>query len=106
MKKNNSTVEKVHADLDIDEHLKMQEKGWAIPDVGMLCMFVFILSAALGRYGDGIVSNQSLTKNEASIEYDRFFRFEAKMDFKVKATGVENTRISFPAEYLSHFEMA
>jgi hypothetical protein len=106
MKKNNSTVEKVHADLDIDEHLKMQEKGWQVQAVGILCMFVFILSAALGLYGDGIVSNQNLNKNEASIEYDRFFRFEAKMNFKVKATGIGNTSISFPTKYLNHFEIS
>lgn len=106
MKKNNSTVEKVHADLNIDEHLKMQEKGWQIQAVGMLCMFVFILSAALGLYGDGIVSHQNLNKNEANIEYDRFFRFEAKMDFKVKTTSVGNTSISFPTEYLNSFEIS
>jgi hypothetical protein len=106
MKKNKSDVEEVKFDLDMNEHLAMQEKGWKVQTIGILCMFAFILSAAFGLYGDGIASKRNLQKNQVNIEYDRFFRFEAKMDFKIKATSVENTTISFPARYLSYFEIS
>src|SRR5688572_9383319 len=106
MKKNKSEIEEVEIDLDIDEHLAMQKKGWVLQRVGILCIFAFILSAGVGLYGDGLVSNQNKTEAQSSIEYERFFRYEAKMDFKVKATNPKNTTISFPASYLNHFEIS
>jgi hypothetical protein len=106
MKKNNSAVEKVRVDLDIDEHIKMQEKGWLLQTVGIYFIFAFVLSAALGLYGNGITSKRNLNKNEAAIEYERFFRAEAKMDLKIKTTSAQNVTVSFPARYLNHFEIA
>ena len=105
MKKNNSNVEKVEADLDINEHLTMQQKGWKFQAIGIGCIFVFIFSAAIGLYGDGIASKRYLKKNKVSIEYDRYLRFEAKMDFKVTATNAQDFTVAFPAKYLSHFEI-
>jgi hypothetical protein len=105
MKKNNSKVEKVEVDLDINEHLTMQEKGWKIQAVGMGCILVFILSAALGLYGDGIASKRYLSNDEVRIQFSRYFRFEAKMDFKIAANDVQDLTVAFPVKYLNHFEI-
>ena len=106
MKKDNFGIEKVRVDLDIDEHLSMQENGWKFQAVGMYLILVFVLSAAFGLYGDGVTSKRNLTKPEAAIEYDRFYRLQAKMHLKINATNKQNLTVSFPANYLNHFEVA
>lgn len=106
MKKNNSGVEKIRVDLDIDEHLHIQENGWRLQAIGMYIILAFVFSAALGLYGDGITSKRKLSKAKAAIEYDRFFRAQAKMHLKINATSEQDLTVSFPANYLNHFEIA
>ena len=42
------SIETVSADMEIDESIEVQKKGWIIQRIGWILMGVFILLAALG----------------------------------------------------------
>ena len=105
MKQKDSEVEQVKADLDIEEHLSMQEKGWRIQLFGLCGIFGLMLTAAIGLYGDGFVSKKTIDQNEIKVEYQRFFRFEAKMEIRINATSTKEIQVSFPPTYLNSFEI-
>ena len=106
MKKKKTTVEEVHADLDIKEHLEIQEKGWHIQRVGLYCLLIFVLTAAMGFYGNGVTSKKTTSQDHTSIEFERFFRHQAKMPLSISTIGKEEVILSFPSDYLSRFEIA
>ena len=72
MKQKDSEVEQVKADLDIEEHLSMQEKGWRIQLFGLCGIFGLMLTAAIGLYGDGFVSKKTIDQNEIKVEYQEY----------------------------------
>jgi hypothetical protein len=106
MKKKKTTVEEVHADLDINEHLELQEKGWNIQRVGLYCLLIFVLTAAMGFYGNGVTSKKITRQGNTSIEFEQFFRHQAKMPLSISTVSKEEVILSFPADYLSRFEIA
>lgn len=105
MKRKKLTVEEVRPDLDIDEHLQMQERGWSFQRVGLYCILIFVVTAAAGLYGNGFASKKILREGGTSIEFEQFFRHEAKMQLKIITNSDKKVILSFPAEYLSHFEI-
>jgi hypothetical protein len=107
MAKSNQSVERVKTDLEIDEHLLMQERGWRVQAAGLYFLYSLVLTAALGLFGDGLISNNKSQQNEVQVEHERFYRFEAPMEIKVELKNVtgENITISFPHEYLKSFEV-
>jgi hypothetical protein len=107
MPKNNS-VERVNTDLEIDEHLPMHERGWKAQLVGLYLIFALVLTAALGLYGDGLLSKKTIQEGNAIIEFQQFYRFEARMELKVELNSSDNTEgliVSFPTAYLKNFQM-
>jgi len=105
MSKKKLTVEVIEADLDIKEHLKMQESGWNFQRVGLYCILIFVLTAAVGLYGNGVSSKKTMTQGNTRIEFQQFFRQEAKMQLKISTDSHEKAIISFPTHYLNHFEI-
>ncbi|HYG17456.1 MAG TPA: hypothetical protein VD816_00945 [Ohtaekwangia sp.] len=106
MAKSKKSVERVSTDLQIDEHIAMQENGWKVQAAGLFFIFLLILAAAIGLFGDGIVSSEKQTGDDIEIEHERFYRFEARMPLTIKAHGQEGLlRVSFPNEYLERFQV-
>ncbi|HYI78299.1 MAG TPA: hypothetical protein VEW65_11830 [Chryseolinea sp.] len=105
MNRKKVTVEEVRPDLDIDEHIQMQERGWNYQRVGLYCILIFVVTAAAGLYGNGLASKKTLSEGGTSIEFEQFFRHEAKMQLKISTNSDKKVSLSFPAEYLSHFEI-
>ena len=106
MAKSKRQVERIHTDLEIDEHLPMQETAWKIQLAGIVFIFALVFTAAIGLYGDGITSNKKLAENNIVVEYERFYRFESRMDLKVAVASAANDLVvSFPAEYLKNFQV-
>ena len=99
-------VERIRTDLEIDEHLPMQETGWKIQLAGLIFIFTLVFTAAIGLYGDGLASTKKLVNNNVVIEYQRFYRFESSMDIKVNVgSAVNDVVVSFPAEYLKNLHV-
>jgi hypothetical protein len=106
MAKSKNSVERVASDLQIDEHIGMQESGWKMQAVGLGFIFMLVVLGAIGVFGDGIASRRKVTKSEVEVEYQRFYRFEARMELTVKVNSDRGASISFPNAYLKNFEVA
>lgn len=101
-------IEEIKPNLEIDEHIHLHKRSWKVQRIGWILIYTFIAAAALGLFGDGWLSKRKIINDAATVEYDRFFRQEAYMQFKVNITASDNTGaiVSFPNEYLKHFKIA
>jgi hypothetical protein len=105
MNKKKLAIEQIQADLDIDEHLDQQERGWTLQRIGLYFIMVFVLTAAVGLFGNGVASKKTLSQGATRIEFEQFFRQEAKMQLRISGEMAKKTTISFPTHYLNHFEI-
>jgi hypothetical protein len=107
MAKRSNIVERVDTDLEIDEHLPMQERGWKVQAIGLYLIFALVLTAAAGLYGDGVLSKVTLQQNETTVTFDRFYRFEAQMAVSVSSDhkAGDDLVISLPVRYLKEFKI-
>jgi hypothetical protein len=97
----------VNPDLEIEEHLQLQKTGWVAQRIGLCIMVIFVLLALLGLFGDGILSKQTSTNKNVTLEYERFYRHEGSMELKigVSENNTSEVDIAFPSEYLKNFEI-
>jgi hypothetical protein len=105
MQKKRLTVEEIQTDLDLNEHLEMQQSGWNFQRVGLYCILIIVLTAAMGLYGNGVISRKMHTEGSAWVELDQFFRQNAKMQLRVGTESAKKVIISFSMHYLNHFEI-
>lgn len=101
------TVEIIKPDVELDESLDLHEKSWKIQRVGWFLIFTLMGLAAIGLFGEGPVSKRTANVNGARIQYERFFRHEARMEVTVdlQATGAEGAIVSFSNAYLKNFRV-
>jgi hypothetical protein len=100
-------VEKTETSLEIEENLELHKKGWRVQRVGWGFIFFFVLLAAFGLFGNGIFSRRMKSLNQVEVEFQRFYRQEARMELKIRFRGRDTNfpEVSFPAEYLKHFRI-
>jgi hypothetical protein len=99
-------IENIKPELEIDEHLDSHRRGFRIQKIGLLVILAMVVLAALGLFGDGVLSKKTVTSKSAEIQYQRFYRFEARMEVKIELLAFENSNVvSFPKEYLKEFEI-
>jgi hypothetical protein len=104
----NDSVERVKTSLEIDEHLPIQERGWKWQAIGLYFIFALVLTAAAGLYGDGPLSKKRESETFATVEYQRFNRFQSRMELKVELNSPgkpDDLTVTFPANYLKHFQV-
>lgn len=102
-----SVEDVVNPDIEIEEHLSLQKKGWIAQRMGLCIMLAFVLLALLGLFGDGVLSKETTTVENVTLEYERFYRHEASMELKVAVaeSKAEEVDIAFPTDYLKNFEI-
>lgn len=83
--------ERVQTSLQINEDIDLHRKGWIVQRVGWVLMFIFVLCAALGLFGNGIVSHKNVNKNGISISYERFGRHESNTRIEIDANARNGT---------------
>lgn len=101
------SIERVNTDLEIDEHLPMQERGWKMQTIGMYFILAIVLTASIGLFGDGPMSKR-INENIATVEYERFYRFQSRMELKVQIDNTNDPKglaVKFPSKYLEHFQV-
>jgi len=102
------SVERVKTDLEIEEHLPMQERGWKAQAIGLYFILAMVATASAGLYGDGPISKKKSTENTTTVEHQRFYRFQSRMELKVELNNSSKTNgatVAFPAKYLEHFQV-
>jgi hypothetical protein len=79
--------ERVQTSLQINEDIDFHSKGWIIQRVGWALMFIFILCAALGLFGNGVLSHRNVTKDGTTVFYERFGRHQSNTRVEIDANG-------------------
>src|SRR6476619_1410420 len=97
-------IETVKPNLEIDEELRLHEKGWIIQKVGQVIVVLVIIAGDLGVFGEGLLSNTTPHNGTVKVEYERFFRYQTEMKIVVKSKEHIST-ISFPQAYLKKFKL-
>ena len=98
-------------DLQINDDMEFQRRSWIVQRVGWLVFALVILLAALGLFGDGLLSNAQAGQKEGELwlEYQRFERFQH--EFRIKVYANENTAangeimIQLDRHYLENVEV-
>lgn len=99
-------LERIHSELQLEEHIPKQEQGFRFQAVGIGLILAIVLFAAIGVFGDGMLSSRSDVKENVKISYEAFYRHEAKMDLTLEVNNpTGEVLISLPNDYLSKVEV-
>jgi len=99
-------IETVKTDLLIDEEIHLQKKGWIVQRVGWVLLFLFILLAVLGLFGEGPLSKRTITTGTIKTEYERFGRHEHETPIKFESKNENITVVAVPQQYLKEFKLS
>lgn len=106
MAKTGKNIEDINLKLEIDESIEMQKKGWVVQKIGWILMLVFLILAALGLFGNGVLSKKDIHSGDQVFEYPQYSRFESRMELKFDLTSSTGTNIiSLPTHYLEKFRI-
>ena len=104
--KADSSIENVKTELSIEEHIDLHRKGFVIQKAGLIFIILMVAMAAIGAFGDGVLSKKTLSAAGTTVEYQRFYRFEAKMPIRLKATAQQGrATVSFDNQYLKDLKI-
>lgn len=78
-------IEHIKTSLQIDEDLDLHIKGWIFQRIGWALMLLFLVCAALGVFGDGMLSEKILTSRGTSVLFDRYLRRENDTEVEILA---------------------
>lgn len=100
-------IEIVKTDLQIKEELDAHRRGWTAQRVGLTLMYLLVIAAAVGLFGDGLASAKTESSQQITVESERFYRFQAPMPLQIMVTNTSgsNITIAFPNDYFRHFEV-
>jgi hypothetical protein len=68
--------------IQVPQNLKVQYKSWTLQRIGWIIMILIVLAAALGLFGQGILSKTKIFSSSKSLqlEYERFMRFGGRSE--------------------------
>ena len=106
MPKSKQNIEEVSTRMDIDESIEVQKRGWTVQRFGWIFMLVFVVLAALGLFGNGILSKKNVQSGTQQLEYPQYSRFESRLELKFDLNGsAPQSIISLPGKYLEKFRV-
>ena len=94
------SVEVIKHDLELEEELPMHEMSWVVQRVGWVLIILFVAVAALGLFGDGLLSKQKSQSGNATAEYDRFARYESETKILLESPNEPITTLSLSQKYV------
>lgn len=100
MSEKNQSIEVVKHDLELDEDLRLHKKSWVIQRVGWVLLLVFVVAAALGLFGDGVLGKQKSKSGNATAEYDRFARYESETKILLESPDESINTLSLSQTYV------
>ena len=95
-----------HKELQLEEDIKWTERSWIIQRIGWVLLLLFVLLAALGVFGTGVLSNVHKQSGEYSVDYERFGRFQMPQEIKIMAPSKKGkVVITIPQSFLKNYEI-
>lgn len=99
-------IEHVRSLPQVKEDLPLQKTAWKIQKVCWVIIAVFMLLIASGLFGNGPLSQVRETKNNITLEYERFSRYQGAITTTIRLTAAEPVvNVSIPVAYLSGFQL-
>jgi hypothetical protein len=100
-------LETIKTELEIEEHLDSHRKGFVAQRIGLAILLGIVAAGAAGFFGDGWISNRSVTVPTAVVTFQRFHRHEAimKLTVSVSKNDRDQITVSFPSNYLKSLEI-
>jgi hypothetical protein len=98
-------------DLEIDQDLTFQQREWQVQRVAWVVMALIIASAALGLFGNGLLSAATAGDPDGpiSVEYERFVRHDGRASFTVRISADQvsgdSVAIWIAADYMADLEI-
>jgi len=98
-------------DLQVEEDLKLERRGWIFERIGWLAMLLIVLAALAGLIGNGPLSSDSAAAADESVtlEYDRFQHYHCRATLTVRVSGEaaeeKEVRLWFDQKFLSEIEI-
>jgi hypothetical protein len=102
MSQRNPNIEVINHDIELDEQLPLQEKGWAVQKVGLAVIFTIMFAGLIGVFGSGWVSKRHPSIGNVKANYEGFFRYETEMKILVES-GMHVSSIALPQHYIKEF---
>jgi hypothetical protein len=99
------SVGNVKRDLQLDEDPELHERGWVLQKIGWTFIFIVVIAATLGLFGDGVLSTRKPTSGNVTLHFDRFNRHEHEMEVLVQTTGEAINEITLPQSYLKNMRL-
>ena len=83
-------------ELDINQDFQFQRRMWKAERIGWSAMAMLLAGSLLGLFGNGPVSETTLSGESVLVEYQRFGRYEAPQQLRVhlQAGFSEGQRVS------------
>lgn len=104
MNRNKDAIEEAEHDLQIDEVIRLHERGWVIQKIGWGIILAIMVAGLLGVFGGGVVSKRKVESGSVTAEYERFFRYETEMKM-VLHSNEHIGSVSLPQQYIKNFRL-
>lgn len=103
---NRKTEDKAET-LKLPADMRLTERSWKVQRLGWSLLVIYIVMAAIGLFGTGVLSNKRVQSADYSIKYERFGRYEMPQEFRILAPAVNGqVEISVPQEFTGHYGIA
>jgi hypothetical protein len=71
------------ASAPVENEMPLQRREWAAQRIAWALLALTVIAALLGLFGDGPLSKQIQTSAAGSVEFERFARRQAPLDWKI-----------------------
>lgn len=100
------SIQPITHDVPVEDEISLHKKGWVVQRIGWGLMFLFILLALLGLFGEGPLSSQTVQSGDVQLKYERFCRYEHGAELRLQSAGENIQTVSLPQEYLKKFQIS
>lgn len=90
--------------LQMDEDLQFFQRTLSIQYAARWGLFILLITACLGLFGTGFLSNRTIKENGVELQYEYFLRRENETEIVLHQKESDAfTVVRFPNSYLKHF---
>jgi len=99
-------LEKINSALPLDESIELHEKGRLVQQICIVAIFLLMVSAALGLFGNGILSDKTITAGGNTMKYEKFGRHGGETILVFNLVSKDSIAlITIPSIYLDYFRI-
>jgi hypothetical protein len=98
-------MRRIQSSMDMEDEIDLHKKGWIIQRIGWAVLLLTLVFAALGLFGDGILSQSQIANETTTINYQRFGRYQSPMAIKVNVNASGKFELKIPQAYLRNMEL-